>query len=299
VAIGAFGAWALARLVGIDAHDDTGYIAAPMAFTPYVAAAAVLLPFAALVTRQIVAAVVSGVVVLAFGYAVVPRIAAGGEAGHGELRVLTLNVRLGHADPADVVALIRREHPDVVSLQELTTGLAGRLRSGGIGELLPHQALNAAPGASGTGLYSRYPLTEVRRFDERTSFEMTAANLRVPGKPPVAVIAVHTSPPIPGSPTRHWHRDFSLLPAPSGVSILAGDFNATLDHAPLRALIGTGYDDAAYESGDALVPSWPTDRPLPPVTIDHVLIHGLTSVDVRGETVPSTDHRALIADLRF
>ena len=31
--------------------------------------------------------------------------------------------------------------------------------------------------------------------------------------------------------------------------ILAGDFNATLDHAELRRLIGRGYHDAAEQAG--------------------------------------------------
>jgi endonuclease/exonuclease/phosphatase (EEP) superfamily protein YafD len=211
-----------------------------------------------------------------------------------------VNLRLGKASAAAVVALIRQSRPDVVSLQELTAGAVGRLDAAGLGSVLPFRALNPLPGASGTGLLARYPLTAPANVDPRSTFLMTKAVLRVPGHDPVTVVAVHTSPPIPGSAAGRWQRDFDLLPpAGSGASVLAGDYNATLDHAPLRSLIGTGYADAAAASGHGFVRSWPTDNWLPPVTIDHVLIRGLHSFTVRGVTVPGTDHRALLADLGF
>ena len=54
--------------------------------------------------------------------------------------------------------------------------------------------------------------------------------------------------------------------------VLAGDFNATLDHAELRRLLDRGYRDAAEQAGVALRPTWPAGKSLPTlVTIDHVL----------------------------
>jgi endonuclease/exonuclease/phosphatase family metal-dependent hydrolase len=79
--------------------------------------------------------------------------------------------------------------------------------------------------------------------------------------------------------------------------VLAGDFNATLDHSPLRGLLGRGYDDAAEITGDGLRPTWPAaDAWRPPVTIDHVLVSGGIGVQ-RYETftVSGSDHRALLA----
>ena len=85
-----------------------------------------------------------------------------------------------------------------------------------------------------------------------------------------------------------------------GLRILAGDFNATLDHAELRRLIATGYVDAASIVGEGLRPSWPVGRLLPPVTIDHVLADrrcGVRGVEVH--TLPGSDHRAVIAELQI
>ena len=38
--------------------------------------------------------------------------------------------------------------------------------------------------------------------------------------------------------------------------ILAGDFNATADHAQFRQLLKLGYRDAATEAGRGLIPTW-------------------------------------------
>ena len=82
--------------------------------------------------------------------------------------------------------------------------------------------------------------------------------------------------------------------------VLAGDFNATLDHAELRRLLGRGYRDAAEQAGVALRPTWPADRSLLPalVTIDHVLAdHRVRVIAVRTVAVPGSDHRGVLADL--
>jgi endonuclease/exonuclease/phosphatase family metal-dependent hydrolase len=82
--------------------------------------------------------------------------------------------------------------------------------------------------------------------------------------------------------------------------VLAGDFNATLDHSGLRRLIRTGYRDAAATVGAGLAGTWgPYDGdPIPPVTIDHVLVDRRVRVrSVSVHRVPGSDHRAVLAEL--
>ncbi len=105
--------------------------------------------------------------------------------------------------------------------------------------------------------------------------------------------------------TAAWRADLAAQPAatPDGqLSILAGDFNATLDHAPLRDLIDTGYADAAASAGAGLIGTWgPYDGDLiPPVTIDHVLVDRRIAVrDVAVHRLPGSDHRMILAELRL
>ena len=102
------------------------------------------------------------------------------------------------------------------------------------------------------------------------------------------------------------HRTLARLAARaegSGVpTVMAGDFNATLDHAPLRKVLGTGLRDAAEQAGSGWQPTWPTkwrkDWLRPVLSLDHVLASsGLRAVRTRAVDVPRTDHRALVVEL--
>ena len=291
----AFAAWALVRLAGLDLVSPLVQL---IPYTPYVAAGSVLPLVACLVLRRWREAVVALLVVVAFGFAVVPR-AVGGPGDRGTpLVVLSVNVLAGGGDTTRIMELIRRERPDVVSLQELTDEHVAKLDSAGIATFLPHRALRPQPGVSGTGLYAKHPLVSARGLNAESTFDMARATMRMSGQE-VDVVAVHTSPPLPGAPVTRWRRDFDLLPRTgSPIRILAGDFNATLDHRELRNLLGTGYHDAAATVGAGLVPTWPHGTPLPPVTLDHVLVDEHVSVrSVEVFDVPGSDHRAVVARL--
>ncbi len=242
-------------------------------------------------------AVAAALIVVVFGAQVLPRTIAGSTPDGDRLVVMTVNVYHGLADP---MPLIRRVKPDLVSVQELTPEAVARLDAAGIARELPYRALRPQPGASGTGLYARFPLTDAGGLDTATTFDMARATLRTP-RHTVDVVSVHTAPPLPGDPVSRWHQDFRLLPeGRRSLRILAGDFNATLDHRTLRRLVGTGYRDAAAAAGAGLVPTWPNGHPLPPVTIDHVLVSDEAAAEnVEVYDVPGSDHRALVARLRL
>jgi endonuclease/exonuclease/phosphatase (EEP) superfamily protein YafD len=84
--------------------------------------------------------------------------------------------------------------------------------------------------------------------------------------------------------------------------VLAGDFNATLDHAQLRRFLRLGYVDAASQVGRGLVPTWgpePNGRPAM-LAVDHVLVDRRCAVlTTSAHRVPGSDHRALYAELRL
>ena len=81
--------------------------------------------------------------------------------------------------------------------------------------------------------------------------------------------------------------------------IIAGDFNATLQNADFRRLLGHGLFDAHYKDG-GWSPTWPrTWWWLPPVLrIDHVLV--TRSIGVQRQQVlgnSDSDHSALLTDV--
>jgi endonuclease/exonuclease/phosphatase (EEP) superfamily protein YafD len=100
-----------------------------------------------------------------------------------------------------------------------------------------------------------------------------------------------------------WLADLAAQPAatPGGpVTLLMGDFNATLDHAAFRQVVAKGYHDAADAAGAGLSVSWPDDNRwyFVGVTLDHVLAD--ERVGVRKAVihrVTGSDHRAVFAEL--
>ncbi|MGB0120012.1 MAG: endonuclease/exonuclease/phosphatase family protein, partial [Solirubrobacterales bacterium] len=99
-----------------------------------------------------------------------------------------------------------------------------------------------------------------------------------------------------------WADEYGKFPPADGPGppwVLAGDFNATLDHKRFRDVIDTGYRDVADVMGQGIVSTWPSDFTWPlPVTIDHVLTEDPVAIigyDV--EAVAGSDHRAIFADL--
>jgi endonuclease/exonuclease/phosphatase (EEP) superfamily protein YafD len=116
------------------------------------------------------------------------------------------------------------------------------------------------------------------------------------------VLAIHVPAPTSPGDTADWRRDMRKLPSSGegGLRILAGDFNATLDHAELRRLIGRGYRDAAEQAGVGLQMTWSTDAsPLPAmIAIDHVLADRRIRVaSARTVAIPDSDHRGVLTEL--
>jgi endonuclease/exonuclease/phosphatase (EEP) superfamily protein YafD len=293
--------WTVIRLLGLE----RGYpLVAMMAFTPYVAVAALLAAGVAIAFRNWAAAAVAGLAMVCLAAAILPRTIGSGTAeaaGHETLTVLSTNIHHGTADPDAVVALVDRYHPDLLSVQELTPRFAAELRHAGIGNRLPNSMLLVHRSASGAGLYSRLPLTPLRH-QTRFFFRMPRAAITLPDGRRLRVVGVHPFPPLDGK-VGVWRAALESLPsAGSGTPwVLAGDFNGTLDQAEFRDLVDRGYRDAAAVTGKGLEPTFPTmgHRLLPPtITIDHVLAdRRLGIADYGVVDIPGSDHRGIHAEL--
>ncbi|HEV7400034.1 MAG TPA: endonuclease/exonuclease/phosphatase family protein [Solirubrobacterales bacterium] len=293
--------WTAIRLFGLEG----GYpLVAMMAFTPYVAIAALLAAGVAAALRNWAAATVAAVAMLCLAAAVLPR-AIGSEAadpaGHETLSVLSTNIHHGTADPDAVVALVDRYRPDLLSVQELTPSFAAKLRRAGIGSRLPESMLLVHRSASGAGLYSRLPLTPLPH-QTRFFFRMPRAALTMPDGRRLRVVGVHPYPPLSKN-GGVWQAALESLPSAGAGTpwVLVGDFNGTLDQAEFRDVVDRGYRDAGDVTGKGLEPTFPTmgHRLLPPsIAIDHVLAdRRLGIADYGVDDLPGSDHRAIHAQL--
>ncbi|NUS62538.1 MAG: endonuclease/exonuclease/phosphatase family protein [Saccharothrix sp.] len=289
---------ALARLLGID---GTRYLAATTALTPYFTAAGVVLGGLALLLRRWAVATITLLVAVVLVAAVVPRAFPDSRpVGVGrEVTVMAANLLVGKAEAEAVVAAAKAQRVDVLTMQELTPAMVLDLDRAGLDEVLPYRHFLDEPGGSGSGIASRYPLSP-RTLTPPSTMRQAGALVDLPGDD-LEVLSVHPMPPVVDNGPEDWQRDLAGLPerALDGpVRVLAGDFNATLDHVGLRRLLNSGYADAADQVGAGLTPTWPSGGALwpPPVTIDHVLVDDRCPVDAFDVVeVPGSDHRAVVS----
>lgn len=296
-------AWTVVRLFGLERGFP---LVALISYTPYVALAALPALLAAALLRLWVAAGVAALVVIALVAVVVPRALSDGDSADRSrppLVVLAANLKLGNGDPDALVDLARDHNVDVLCIQELTPRAITGLRDAGIDKLFAQHVLLPAPGSSGSGIYARYRLRASAAGSEPASeFFMARAAVEVPGAGEVELMSVHPQPPTAGTEVDEWQSDLEGLQRATpeaSLRVLAGDFNATLDHAELRDILDSGYTDAADAAGKGLSPTWPAGRAFPPpVTIDHVLADERIEVgDVSIHEIPGSDHRAVLAEL--
>jgi len=302
---GGLAAWAAARVTAADrVRRIEGPVAPLLSFTPLAAAAA---PAAALtlgLARQRGPAATAALATAALAVVMRPRAARRTQpaASGPVLRVLTVNLLCGRADVEAVVALVRQTGADVLFLQELTGDTVTRLKQAGLGDLMPQKAPEPRGGPRGSGIYSRFPLSDGPPLVPVHAAQPTAV-LELSGGEMVELACVHPHPPRPpwSRGVARWRRELAVLPPPGELPrVLAGDFNATLDHAVFRSVLRLGYADAALQAGKALTPTWgPAGRPAL-ITIDHVLVDRRCAVLASAvHAVPGSDHRAVYAEVRL
>jgi endonuclease/exonuclease/phosphatase family metal-dependent hydrolase len=311
-------AWLGVRASGVGAGT---WIETAIVVTPFVAAGSVVVLAIVAALRVRPAVLAAAATCVGFGLVMAPVFAPGPHPSYPPrgpaLRVMTVNVQFGLADVDRVVRLVEEEDVDVLGVQELTPAFDEALRTAGLEDLLPYGVVEAAGGAEGTGLYSRFrvrPLADAVEGRHRSPAGLVA----VPGAPPVQVAVVHAVPPVGDGGRQQWRATFRSLPRPGDpplpidgrlgpgetgdeprVHLLLGDFNATVDQPTLRALLADGYVDAAGAVGRGWVMTW-RFRLTPPLAIDHVLVDEDTrvlGVEVHG--VSASDHRAVVATVHL
>ncbi len=220
------------------------------------------------------------------------------------LRVLTANLLAGQASERAVVRLVRRKRVDVLFLQELTGRAATRLEQAGLTHLLPHEMIDARDsGSRGSGIYARFPLRSGLSL-RPTIMAQPTARLVLPAGQCVELICIHNcapSRPLSRRNVARWREELAGLPPPADPPrLLAGDFNATVDHAQFRRLLRLGHADAAGRTGKGLIPTWGPAGKLALLTIDHILVDPRCAVLAASvHHVPGSDHRAVFAEFRL
>ena len=241
----------------------------------------------------------------------------------GAVSVLSLNTEREGADVEAVAGLADAVGADVLVLPETTQRYGRRLAEAltekkgsgaqppgfavfsdtGMPSDLAEQGIdqNSDPAYSTTVLVASR-LGGYRQVEESAGAGFGTVRLEPESGDGPVIVGAHTYPPLPGAMT--WWRSSvadvaSLCRRSTAGLIVAGDFNATRDHAPLRDL--GGCTSAGEQAGIGGLATWPssTGTTLLGATIDHVLVDGAVWEGKEGRvvTIPGTDHRAVVVQL--
>ncbi|MEV6650222.1 endonuclease/exonuclease/phosphatase family protein [Streptomyces sp. NPDC051219] len=292
-------------LLGFRAADADGVTPVPqlLAFLPWLFAPAGLGLLLAAAARWRTGLVWALVALAGTGWLVRPY-GADATGAHGQvvahLRVLTANVEFGGGTEG-LLDTVRREKPDLVFVQECDYTCSGALESRLPRKDYPFRNVVEAGGAEGSAILSVHPLSTSEGVPGVLA--MPGAVARIGGRS-VQLQLAHPLPPVPGGVSL-WRSELGALQHHAAAvkgrpAILAGDFNASQDHAAFRALLDAGgLHDSARLAGRSRTPSWPADHPwMPGTQIDHVLVSGdFRARSARFLDLADTDHRALLVEL--
>lgn len=240
-----------------------------------------------------------------YGGRFIPTPPASAGPRHQELVVYTANILQGRVDPGRFRALIRDVDPDIVAVQELSTGSGAVTEI--LGERLEYRALAPRSDFTGAGLWSRFPIVEAETLllgGERGNLSQRV-RLDVHGQI-VTVYNIHLNAPV----TDAWYLyDASLrrtqverlladIRDQRGPVLLAGDFNLTDRTYDYRRL-ADALTDAYVAAGSGLGLTFPSaDRwglgPL--IRIDYIWTGPTVSArEVKVVDSAGSDHHGLVA----
>ncbi|MFD1717785.1 endonuclease/exonuclease/phosphatase family protein [Georgenia deserti] len=245
------------------------------------------------------------------------------EEGDGAITLLTYNTAGGRTTSEEVANLAEQSGADVLVLPEAGPEFAEQTASflASADETYqiftrraPEEQSDSVPGSGDDGEDERPEFightavlvsSNLGEYVRNETAQTTLGALRVEpasGVGPV-VVGVHAAAPVRDQ-HEEWLGDLETIMAlcgssgPDGV-VVAGDFNATLDHAPMRDL--GRCVDASVEAGIGGIATWPSNLPqLVGAPIDHVLVDaaayevGQGRVDEAGDS----DHRGLVVRIR-
>ena len=214
------------------------------------------------------------------------------------LRIAHANLLYPNRRVAEVEALLARPELDVVTFSEYTPAHAETLRHSELAARFPYRVEKPQPYASGTALWSRYPVAEQPGPEIDLAHQIVAADVHAPAV--VRVVVIHTQSPI----AHHdgWRDDLArLATVPDGgpPTVMIGDFNAVWWHPEFRDLLADRWRDAHHDVGRGLTVSWPIGRwAVPFVRLDHALVDDRLAVtDVVDVDVAGSDHRGLVVSV--
>ncbi|GAA4450935.1 hypothetical protein GCM10023189_12290 [Nibrella saemangeumensis] len=215
-----------------------------------------------------------------------------------DVRVLHANILYTRQDFAPIQRLIEQENPDFFVLQEITpTGIKAMEALAGE---YPYRFSIWSKGPCYTLVGSRTPFVA----DMAAAAEQRVISIQttIQGRP-LSLVTVHPRTPLSPSWARERNQQLAfvsqLASGQARPTVLLGDLNVTMWSPVYKDYLDVP-ELTACRQGFGWQPTWPGYFPPAYLPLDHAFVNGgFQTTHFRTLAVPESDHKALVADLRF
>lgn len=266
----------------------------------YAVAALLLAPAAWLLGRRLAACVALAAAIANLWFIVPLYAAEPAPSAHlRSLHVVSMNVFGLNRDFSRVADYVRREHPDVLVVLEVTPPWARELE--GYAADFPYRWIHAGDMRSGIAILSRVAPAAARTIDLGGTGDPSPLLEFASGNERLTIVGAHLYWPLGGYSTEVRNRQLETLArlarGHDGPLVIAGDLNTTPFSPYFRRLLREGnLHECAVGTG--LYGTWPSRVPFLFLEIDHCLATPGTHVDnFRKGPYVGSDHYPIAFDV--
>ncbi len=235
-----------------------------------------------------------------------------------QITMMSYNLFFLNKDPRSIMAIINKERPNLLVVQELTPSWQAYLRNSLVKPYRFRREI-ALTGTHGLGVYSHFPIKDVKTIENSSGLpvaqmvEITIRSRRI------LVVNSHLASPAAAveNPEKFYHyynasyqqRRIQLTQINEFVAanldrfdavLLSGDLN-TLPYEPIFRDLQTKWRNALHSVRGRSALNFPNSSRVPPIfTLDYILMRGsISAIDGRVIRGGSSDHQAILANLRL
>ena len=211
-----------------------------------------------------------------------------------EVKLVQFNSLFDNKNPQAIVALIKRENPDLVALQEISAATSVILKS--LETNYPEQKYCPFTGLGGVVILSRHPAS-ASGCEQGSG--ATWMRMEIEGQP-LTLVSLHLHWPYPFRQHKQIDNLTPVLQKLSVPIIVAGDFNAAPWSHGVERIERATQTEVAKGVRNSLIADIPAMGRWPILPVDHVLASGELFVKHIYLGEPSgSDHLPLIANFQY
>jgi endonuclease/exonuclease/phosphatase (EEP) superfamily protein YafD len=220
------------------------------------------------------------------------RLPAPAVEAQNKVSIISANVLCDNRQFDRVIAMIRRENPDIFVAVETSPAWLDGLKP--LENLYPYR-MTPNLGIFGLSVYAKEPFTA--HVDHIGRAEMPLAELHFDD---MTLLVAHPMPPVAMQLAQENKQYLEVLARrvkeTPGHVIIAGDLNTTLWSRNIAPLLA---EKVQWPHGSGLTHTWPSDSPWLAIQIDHIFTKGAVAGRYKVLEPVGSDHYPVRADLVF